>query len=150
MKWGGAVLSVVLVTVWIGSGWWYAAYTWRGGAEVDVAVGLVIVGQADPAMNWPLPGWDVGPRELSYDWWFHGSADRSADLSWWWFGTPLWLPTASLLLATAAAWRLDAIARRRARAGCCAKCGYDLRGLRDGVVCPECGAAAASAPRAGA
>jgi hypothetical protein len=36
---------------------------------------------------------------------------------------PLWLLLAPTLLATAAAWRLDALARRRARAGRCPKCG---------------------------
>lgn len=33
---------------------------------------------------------------------------------------------------------LDAVARE-AKAGHCAGCGYDLRGLPSGSVCPECG-----------
>jgi hypothetical protein len=85
VKWGGAVLSVVLVTVWIGSGWWYAGYRWRGGAEVAMAAGLVIVGQDDPTTQSPPPGWDVGRFELSYGWWFDGFADPP----YWWFATPL-------------------------------------------------------------
>lgn len=28
---------------------------------------------------------------------------------------------------------------RRSQAGCCVNCGYQLAGLREGVVCPECG-----------
>jgi hypothetical protein len=54
-------------------------------------------------------------------------------------GIPLWLPLAPTLLATAAAWRLDALARRRACAGLCPKCGYDRAGLAASAVCPECG-----------
>ena len=30
--------------------------------------------------------------------------------------------------------------RKRRRSGRCVKCGYDLSGLAEGVVCPECGA----------
>ena len=31
IKWGGAVVTVLLVVVWIGSGWWGAEYTTRQG-----------------------------------------------------------------------------------------------------------------------
>lgn len=49
---------------------------------------------------------------------------------------PLWMP---LLLGAAPVtwlWQRD---RRRARAGGCAACGYDLTGLCTEAVCPECG-----------
>jgi len=52
---------------------------------------------------------------------------------------PLWFPLILAILPTAFAWRLDTLARRRARVGLCAHCHYDRRGLVAGVVCPECG-----------
>jgi hypothetical protein len=54
---------------------------------------------------------------------------------------PYWLPA---LLALAIAWRVDVRhwrarwkARRRVRAGLCARCGYDVRATP--TRCPECG-----------
>ncbi|HVU64865.1 MAG TPA: hypothetical protein VHC70_12870, partial [Phycisphaerales bacterium] len=46
------------------------------------------------------------------------------------------------LLATTTAWRLDTLARRRARRGVnlCPKCGYDRAGIAGDAKCPECGA----------
>ncbi len=59
---------------------------------------------------------------------------------------PLWAPAVGCLAGTVIAWRLDTLARRRARVGFCPKCGYDRTGLvgvggAAGAVCPECGAA---------
>jgi hypothetical protein len=56
------------------------------------------------------------------------------------FSLPGWVVTVPLVTGTAAAWRLDLLARRRERAGCCPKCNYDRRGLPGASVCPECGA----------
>lgn len=55
---------------------------------------------------------------------------------------PIWQPLAVALLATATAWWLDTLARRRGRPGLCPTCQYDRTGLPPGAVCPECGAAA--------
>ncbi|HVU63419.1 MAG TPA: hypothetical protein VHC70_05550 [Phycisphaerales bacterium] len=43
---------------------------------------------------------------------------------------------------TAIAWRLDALANRRAGLNLCPKCNYDRAGLVAGAKCPECGSAA--------
>jgi|GEM_PF-3279641 len=47
--------------------------------------------------------------------------------------------------AAVAAWRLDALARRRERGTLCKKCGYETSGLAPGSDCPECGAATVAA-----
>ena len=58
---------------------------------------------------------------------------------------PIWggvvLNTVFFAAAGFVLWRGPRIVRwvRRRRAGTCISCGYDLRGLGDGAVCPECG-----------
>jgi hypothetical protein len=53
--------------------------------------------------------------------------------------TPLWIPVGATTLFSAAAWLLDAAARRRMRPCLCRECMYDRTGLAAGAVCPECG-----------
>ena len=52
---------------------------------------------------------------------------------------PLWIPTLIASLAAAFCWRLDLLATRRARAGLCPHCNYDLASLPATNLCPECG-----------
>src|SRR5262249_20025072 len=54
---------------------------------------------------------------------------------------PIWMLALPSLLTSATAWRLDTLARRRARVGLCPKCGYNLAGLPPTSPCPECGQA---------
>jgi hypothetical protein len=59
----------------------------------------------------------------------------------------VWAPAGCAL---AAGWLLvlkGSRARRRAMEGACAACGYDLSGLGDVVVCPECGKTVAPASK---
>jgi hypothetical protein len=49
---------------------------------------------------------------------------------------PLWLPAVVVAAPTVVAWRR---LRRAAVSGVCSACGYDRRGLPNGVKCPECG-----------
>jgi hypothetical protein len=101
-----------------------------------VAAGIVVIGHATPNEAIHSYGSRYGFNDApGLAWWFVWQNLPG----WAWVWVPLWVPTVPPLIATGAAWRLDAVARRRARAGCCAKCGYDLRGLREGAVCPECG-----------
>lgn len=50
-----------------------------------------------------------------------------------WLVVPLWIP---MILCAGVAWLA---LRARFRVGVCRKCGYDLAGLQDATVCPECG-----------
>jgi len=139
VKWGGAVATVLLAVVWIGSGWrmlvWFGAgknvnFLAVGGGGVEVGhltatvpfQGSMLLECREPIFQ--LPGF--------------GSAATG-----WGAYLPLWPGVAAALVATAAAWRLDTLERRR-RAGVnhCRNCGYDRRGLPPQTVCPECGAAA--------
>lgn len=53
---------------------------------------------------------------------------------------PFWILAVIAGSASFAAWRFEAAAQRRARAGACVRCGYSLAGLPVGAVCPECSA----------
>ncbi len=61
------------------------------------------------------------------------------------FETPIWILVVLTAMPTASAWRLDTLARRRARIDQCPKCNYDRRGIAAGVPSPECGAPPATA-----
>lgn len=52
---------------------------------------------------------------------------------------PLWAFAAPLAMATALLWRSELAARRRARAGLCPTCHYDLAATPTAAPCPECG-----------
>lgn len=60
-----------------------------------------------------------------------------------WHGVLFWLLLLSLIgnaiwIAARSPYRW-LVRRRRLRAGCCKRCGYDLTGLVPNVPCPECG-----------
>ncbi len=138
IKWGGAVVTVLLVVVWIGSGWWGVWWWSKGGDCAAIAMGTLIVGTQD----YPVPASDAGlsiegSSLKNFGWWIR-FADDSGPTVWQLF-VPLWLPMLSSLLITALAWRLDLLAWRRERMGKCPKCHYDRTGLAPGAVCPECG-----------
>ena len=138
VKWGGLVVTVLLLVVWIGSGWY--ARLWRIGGErfVGVATGQVVfVDQADSDMRFESDVLDLSTTAFHLDWrfsWALSTPFAGAAL-------PLWFPALLSLLATAAAWRADAKYLRRVREGLCPACGYDRAGLAAVSVCPECGAA---------
>jgi hypothetical protein len=111
---------------------------------------------ADMGVGWPLPAftiyWDTSGRNE----WRGGTmlaTPRGSGLRFW-----VWRPIARGLLLDSLFWAAallvpvgtarSLIKLRRRRRGACTACGYDLRGLADGALCPECGAAGrvASAP----
>ena len=138
VKWAGAAVTVLLVVVWIGSGW--QRLGWQSPPfDCGLARGALQVCVWEPQSRRDAFLWLTGPIEFRWLWqrWWIAREDRAP------FGVmyilPLWIPTAAALGITAAASRLDTLARRRARVGLCPKCNYDRTGLAAGSVCPECG-----------
>lgn len=77
-------------------------------------------------------------RASSWNWW-EWQWIRSASSRVRGFIAPAW--PAAVVLCAAGAWLVVAGVRagRLGREGHCGLCGYDVRGLSDGAVCPECG-----------
>ncbi len=138
MKWGGAGLTVLLVVVWIGSGWLEIGWSNQYSLEMYVSSGIV-GGIYDPSAppSFSSGVFSGGAHEPSLNWRFGSGVFNKGRF----MAIPLWPAVLLSLLATAAAWRADAKYLRRARVGSCAACGYDRAGLAAGAVCPECGGA---------
>ncbi len=135
VKWGGAVVSVLLVVVWIGSGWKYVGWASERGAMVGIGDGYLALGRLGTTYDAGPPGWRTGPNTDPFGWWFrwvNGAPD-------WAVGVPLWVLLIPMFIAALIAWRLDTLAHRRARLNLCPKCNYDRTGLAPGAICPECG-----------
>lgn len=136
IKWSGAAASLLLLVAWIGSGFRYLGYVTSNGYGVEVSAGWMWLSR-DKA----LPPKRVGPLSVHparfhlFGWWFE-RYDTSAECG---VAVPVWLMGACALVPTIVAWRSDARANRRERAGKCPKCRYDRAGLATHAVCPECG-----------
>jgi hypothetical protein len=143
IKWGGAAVTVLLVVVWIGSGWWGLWWWSKGGDCAAIAMGSAIIGTQDYPVPANAAGFNVEHSSTTNFRWWLWSAEHTGPTTWQLY-IPLWLPMLASLLVSAVAWRLDTLARRRARVGLCPKCNYDRTGLAAGAVCPECGAAPAN------
>ncbi len=155
IKWGGAVVTVLLVVAWVGSGWFFVSCTFgRPITEtsgrlrsVHIVNGVVRSSSFTGMAGVFLPhGLDAGLARGSFRWdadYFDSYTSASVVI-------PLWPAVVMLSLATGTAWRLDTLARRRERLNHCPKCNYDRTGLAPGAVCPECGAGAGGAGVAGA
>jgi len=139
VKWGGAGLTVLLVVVWIGSGWWNVVWRSNGNLVTVVNWGEVYFEWIEnrPVLDLESPFF-VSTHGFELSWWPY-LRNRNP---YWVASIPLCYPALLSLVATAAAWRADAKYMRRAPVGLCAGCGYDRAGLAAGAVCPECGAAA--------
>src|SRR5438105_2226695 len=90
VKWGGAAVTVVLVVVWIGSGWW--TMQWGTGRSLSLMFrsGQLCVALPHQSSRAFDPGfhWTAAPRR-SFHWGF-GVEDNP----WWWaLDVPLWAPT---------------------------------------------------------
>jgi hypothetical protein len=138
IKWGGLALGLLLAGVWVRSQWVGDAYI-VSGCQWGYDRGLLVFERYKK--TGPPDGYCTiltdsdTPRWRNLGWIDNASFTHRT--------VPIWILLAPTLLATAAAWRLDALARRRARTGVCPKCGYDRAGLAASAVCPECGTDAA-------
>jgi hypothetical protein len=144
--WGLMGCAVLLATVWVFS----AVVPWSvriGACEVRVQCGLLVVRRNDGlvAANYAsvaLVRASIAQHQVKreLDWMRSSSVEM-----WWWrwrtgpawhVGAPIW----AMAVAVGAVgmgmirWGWD-----QRRKGVCAACGYDLRGLGMGAVCPECG-----------
>ena len=130
----GAVVCGLLLGVWIASTRWYFGIV-VGDRFWGIRDGTAICDRLSDWYARPEGLIDWGSNRVwldwSFTWWHDGSGYIVA--------VPLWFPAGLSLLGTGALWRLDARARRRARVGACAKCGYDRAGLAPNAPCPECG-----------
>ncbi len=137
------MVSVLLVVVWIGSGWFVGAWSRPFGLTAILFRGQILVQWSSDT---PVTPW-FGKFTAAY----YPSAIRPW-FDWkstpgdWSLATPTWLPASISLLITATAWRLDTLACRRANKHLCPKCNYTLTGLPPNSPCPECGTPPFPAP----
>lgn len=142
LKWGGPVVAVLLAVVWWMSGKWYAAYIWPGDWVFRVERGVSGVahwpGEAKLYTGFAPPVWYLVPtKSTPFLWWFYAKWEPDHQSA----SVPLWFPFVIVVGLSAAVWRRDWLAKRRALLGHCVKCHYDRRGLAVAAPCPECGAA---------
>ncbi len=160
MKWGGAVVSVVLLALGAWSGWYLIPVMSGRTCYADLHLGrLQIHGMgaygfpASPLSYQRLPDYNarlshngpLPPAPFTLMWrldWIQFDPKLSGLRGPWTLWVPLWLPAASCVACATIAWFLDIRARRRAKRGACPKCSYSRTGLAPDAVCPECGAAA--------
>ncbi len=151
VKWGGAVVTVLLVVVWIGSLWWQVSLDCGHGVDVGIAGGRL-------ALAFDQEQWPSYPGKLA----LHRRPQQMRKMGWGpehrvdivltatqlgirgeHYAVPIWMLASGGLLGTVCMIRFDSLARRRARIGLCPKYRYDRAGLAADAVCPECGASAA-------
>lgn len=136
VKWGGAVLTVLLVVVWIASRWFALVWISPSGSVAAVSSGELKHVAHQEALVMAGPGWHSvrvpDPSLRSEFYWASWKPVPS-------FTIPLWCPALVSLLVTLAAWWPQMNSRRRLRRGRCPTCGCHRAGLRARAVCPECG-----------
>ncbi len=138
-KWGGLVLSVLVLTVWLGSAYVYWAFVDCQKFGATAMCGYLLISVYDGALPWAPSSFQYGPVVTKrMVWWGVFSVSSVGTV----FNIPLWPFVALSLATTAAAWRMDIIARRKSRLGKCPACGYDRTGLAPAAPCPECNAKA--------
>jgi hypothetical protein len=154
IRWGGAVVTVLLVVVWVGSTWIEFGCCNRPGLSVFVSGGYVVTERTRPlttSRGWVFPS----PMPRPMQGWYWRSQYRPAwrcskefgiiDNNGEWSADSL-LRWASLagLLSGIVLWWMTVLDRRAARRlNICPKCRYDRTGLGLSARCPECGSSPA-------
>jgi hypothetical protein len=144
IKWGGAAVTLLLVVVWFVSGSFSATWGSKAGYKFDLIKGGVFFAYSPATVDGAsVIGWElseVNPRFADWQWcdWVP-TCGRYSPLPGWYVLVPLLFLAAPCSLVTATAWRIDTLARRRARLNLCPKCNYDRAGIAKDAVCPECG-----------
>ena len=157
-KWGGALLSVSLLIVFIASSFVQVSVVrsvpgWRGVQNAAVSAGCLWIHldyfvpdatRADSPYvrgGTPVWEWSASAGEPSLFLWF-----RSMEYDQNWYGVlhsyklsiPLWVPLLAVCVPTGWLFWSD---HKRKKPGHCPSCGYSLTGNTSGT-CPECGAVA--------
>jgi hypothetical protein len=130
-------------------------WTYRNGFSIgehrqtpDASFAAFPTGQHPGRFGWQSmpgkgPGWERGfssPKQIRWSFARFGWAGGGSPTASWFLMFPAWFPMAVFFILPA--WsarriRRSVVARRRARAGQCLACGYDLRATPH--QCPECG-----------
>ena len=143
VKWGGPMVALMLSFAWWRSGTTWMTHVGPGDWTITLAWGKFGIAYEPGimAMTEQLTGVAM-PRGLA-------NIQRPWGMHWSFSGTwepgrkavvvPMWFPTIIVAGLSALAWQMEFAARRRARAGNCAKCNYSRVGLASTTPCPECG-----------
>jgi hypothetical protein len=140
IKWGGTAVTVLLVVVWIGSGWLLLSWggvTYSGNYwHLAAYFGRVeFVSFPAPGSVFSRPHIEAHPYPGRFEWGFQRT--NSLDV-------PIWAIVACVVPCTLFAWRLDSPSRCPQTPNLCPKCGYDRTGIFQDAKCPECGTVPAS------
>lgn len=138
-KWGGLILSILVIAAWAASAWLTTWYWSKVGIGTGVREGLLELGWDSGLVSGVVLGnGGLLTHPPTLRWSFHILNSGTA----WGVAIPFWgiaLPTIAL---TISAWLRDAAHRRRFLLTHCSTCGYDCTGIAaTATVCPECGAA---------
>lgn len=126
VKWGGAVIVVLLVALWIYNGWWSILFVNARSATVIADSGRLLIGPVrltEGERRW-LRRWpSSNPGRFRW-----GLSVERAHMTRQ-IAIPLWFPTALCVISASAAWRFDIMTRRRTHSGNCPSCNHNLAGL---------------------
>jgi hypothetical protein len=135
LRWAGAAVTMLLLVLWIGSGWIGTTLATTKTSFVAVWTGQVYVAIGDV----PLP-MSAGDMEWG----------RTKRYTLYWYGfarplvngglicVPLWPLIAVAACSMYLSWRPELLRWLRSRRGHCPGCNYDRAGLPPAALCPEC------------